>query len=229
MNRRVLLSVFLAALLAPAAASPALAKGRNDTATYIVPPKFNAADQARITKATAYLQALATGQGRFEQTDYRGRITNGNWFLARPGKIRFEYDAPSSLLIVSDGKQVKMWDPRLRSFDKYPLDETPLSLFLSKQIRFDQGVVITQVTSNATGFTLKARDRRKQIEGSVTLSFAQGTDGNLALRDWTVVDAQSHGTTVKLTSFDRGMSLRPDLFVLNSPVAKNNLIFHFFL
>ncbi len=216
MNRRALLS----ALLALAAASPALAQGRNDNATYITPPKFNAADQARITKATAYLQALATGQGRFQQTDFKGRVTTGNWYLARPGKIRFEYDAPYSLLIVSDGKQVKMWDPRLQSFDKYPLDETPLSLFLSKQIRFDQGVVITAVTSDAGGFHLKARDRRKQIEGSVTLSFTQDAAGNIALHDWTVVDAQNHGTTVSLTSFTHGAAIRPDLFTLDNPLAK---------
>ncbi len=214
MNRRVLLT----ALVALAAASPALA-GRNDTTTYIVPPKFNDADQARIKSATAYLQALSTGQGRFEQTDWRGKVTTGNWYLARPGKIRFEYDAPYSLLIVSDGKQVKMWDPRLKSLDKYPLDETPLSLFLSKQIRFDQGVVITEVTSGASGFRLKARDRRKQIEGSVTLDFAQG-DGGLVLSDWTVIDAQNHGTTVRLTTFNRGGALRPDLFVLDNSLAK---------
>ncbi|MEI9903209.1 MAG: outer-membrane lipoprotein carrier protein LolA [Asticcacaulis sp.] len=112
-----------------------------------------------------------------------------------------------------------MWDPRLQSFDKYPLDETPLSLFLSKQIRFDQGVVITAVTSDASGFHLKARDRRKQIEGSVTLSFSQDAAGTIALHDWTVVDAQNHGTTVSLTSFTRGMAIRPDLFTLDNPLG----------
>ncbi len=220
MNRRVLFTALLALAAAPALAPCAMAQGRNSTTTYITPPKFNAADQARIQKATAYLQGLATAQGRFEQTDFRGRVTVGNWYLARPGKMRFEYDAPSSLLIVSDGSQVKIWDPRLRSFDRYPLDETPLSLFLAKQIRFDQGVVVTAVASDATGFTLKARDRRKQVEGSVTLRFNQDAAGNLTLASWTIVDAQNHGTTVKLTSFARGMALRGDLFILNNP-AKN--------
>ncbi len=219
-TRRLFLAVLFAAPLAALAAPTAFAAGRNDTTSYLTPPSFNAADKARIAKATAYLQALATAQGRFEQTDFRGRIIGGNYYIARPGRIRFEYDAPSSLLIVSDGKQVRMWDPRLKSMDKYPLDETPLSLFLSRQIRFDQGVVITQVTSSAQGFTLKARDRRKQIEGSVTLSFTQSPDGNVALHDWTVVDAQNHGTTVRLATLARGGAISPDLFVLNVPGGK---------
>lgn len=219
LTRRFLLSGSLTAALLSAA--PAMAQGgKNQFDSLISPPNFNPADKARIQKATAYLQALGTGQGRFEQTDFRGRITKGNWFLQRPGKIRFEYDAPYSVLIVSDGNKVKMWDPRLKSFDQYPLSETPLSLFLSKQIRFDQGVVITQVSSNATGFTLKARDRRKQVEGSVVLVFDQAANGAVTLREWTVTDAQNRGTRVHLTSFAAGVSLKPDLFVLNKPQVK---------
>lgn len=218
-NRRLILLSLLSA--AAVTAAPALAQsGKNNFNTYIQAPDFNAADKARIARATAYLQGLSTGEGRFEQTDFRGRISQGNWYLARPGKIRFEYDAPSSLLIVSDGTSVKMWDPRLQSFDAYPLDETPLSLFLSKQIRFDQGVIVTSVSSNANGFTLKARDRRRQVEGSITLVFNQSADGAVSLREWTIVDAQGRGTTVRLTSFTRDSHLRPDLFVLNKPVPK---------
>ena len=212
-NRRF----FLAAVagLATAVAAPAFA-GKNDNGL-LFQPTFNPADKARIAKATAYLQALGTGQGRFQQSDFRGRITNGNWYLQRPGKIRFEYDAPYSLLIVSDGHNVNMWDPRLQSFDQYPLDETPLSLFLSKQISFNQGVIISAVSSNAAGFTLKARDRRKQVEGYVAMNFSQDAAGNVALTSWTVVDQQNRPTTVNLVSFKRDSALKPDLFVLNKP------------
>lgn len=202
------------------AATPAWAVGKNDFNPYVNAPDFNAADKARIDKATTYLQNLGTASGRFEQTDFRGRITQGNWYLARPGKMRFEYDPPSSLLIVSDGKQVKMWDPRLQSLNAYPLSETPLSLFLAKQIRFDLGVIITQVTSNASSFTLKARDRRKQVEGFVTLGFNQAPDGSISLREWTVVDQQGRPSTVRLVSFQRDSGGRADLFVLNKPQVK---------
>ncbi len=218
LTRRLLLTALAAAC---ATTSPALAQsGKNNFTTYIVPPKFNAADQARIKQATNYLQGLRTAQGRFEQSDFRGRKTQGAWYLARPGKIRFEYDAPSSLLIVSDGKQVKMWDPRLKSFDAYPLDETPLSLFLSKQIRFDQGVVVTAVSSSPAGFTLKARDRRKQVEGSITLNFAQAANGALTLKDWVIVDAQGRATTVRLVTLTPDSPIKPELFVLNKPQLK---------
>jgi len=217
----------LAAGLAAAAicATPALAPnayaqgGKNNFDTYLVQPEFNTADKARISKATAYLQNLGGAEGRFQQTDDRGRAAEGKWFLQRPGKIRFEYDPPSSLLVVSNGRQVNSWDPRLQSFNSYPLSETPLSLFLDKTIRFDQGVIITEVTSNATGFTLKARSRNKTMAGSVRLYFDETGDGPVALRQWTITDAQGRDTAVRLLSLGESHPA-PGLFVLDKPQSK---------
>jgi len=221
--RRLSLALLSFALLSPAlvTSTPALAQsGKNEFGGLISVPNFNPADKARIARATAYLQNLYYASGRFQQTDDRGRVTQGNWYLQRPGKMRFEYDPPYSLLIVSDGKTVSMWDPRLQTLDKAPLGETPLSLFLSRQIRLDQGVVVTAVSSNAQGFFLKARDRRKKVEGSITLGFDQFPDGNVRLREWTIVDAQNRSTNVRLTSFNANAANRPDLFVFNKPQAK---------
>ncbi|WP_140984254.1 LolA family protein [Asticcacaulis tiandongensis] len=207
----------LLSLAASAVAAPALAR-RSPTQPFISQPKFKAEDQARITRAQSYLQSLTTGSGRFQQTDFKGRVTQGDWWLSRPGKIRFEYDAPYSMIVVADGKRVNMWDPRLKSFDQYPLELTPLSLFLSKNIRFDQGVIITEVTSTSDGFRLKARDRRKEVEGSITLNFIEKTKGGaLTLGEWTVTDAQNKATRVKLLSFKTNVNPKADLFILNKP------------
>lgn len=213
LTKRTLLLSLTAVALAP----PALAR-RSPTQPFISQPKFKAEDQARITRAQSYLQSLTTGSGRFQQTDFKGRVTQGDWWLSRPGKIRFEYDAPYSMIVVADGKRVNMWDPRLKSFDQYPLELTPLSLFLSKNIRFDQGVIITEVTSTSDGFRLKARDRRKEVEGSITLNFIEKTKGGaLTLGEWTVTDAQNKATRVKLLSFKTNVNPKADLFILNKP------------
>ncbi|MEM9965211.1 MAG: outer-membrane lipoprotein carrier protein LolA [Asticcacaulis sp.] len=213
LTKRTLLLSLTAVALAP----PALAR-RSPTQPFISQPKFKAEDQARITRAQSYLQSLTTGSGRFQQTDFKGRVTQGDWWLSRPGKIRFEYDAPYSMVVVADGKRVNMWDPRLKSFDQYPLELTPLSLFLSKNIRFDQGVIITEVTSTSDGFRLKARDRRKEVEGSITLNFIEKTKGGaLTLGEWTVTDAQNKATRVKLLSFKTNVNPKADLFILNKP------------
>jgi len=176
------------------------------------------ADKALVDRAVAYLEGLTEAKARFVQTDGRGRATTGQLFLKRPGKARFAYDPPSGLLVVSDGGVVSVQDQRLKTFDRYPLVSTPLSLFLAKTIRLDKGVTVTRVTRAANGFSITARDGRKQTAGQITLTF---TDAPLALAGWTVTDAQNRPTRVELVDLERASGLAGSLFVLKDPRPKN--------
>ena len=175
---------------------------------------LSAADQALVDRAVAYLERLSEAKGRFIQTDARGRSTTGAVYIKRPGKARFDYDAPSGLLVVSDGGRVSVQDTRLKTFDQYPLSATPLSLFLAKTIRLDKGVSITRVSRMADGFSITARDGEKKTAGQITLTF---TDRPLALKGWTVTDAQGRPTRVQLVDLQRASGLDGALFRLKDP------------
>ena len=179
---------------------------------------MSSADRALVDRAVAYLEGLTEASGTFRQLDARGHATSGVVFLKRPGKARFAYDPPSGLLVVSDGGVVSVQDKRLKTFDAYPLTATPLSLFLAKSIRLDRGVAVTRVTRMADGFSVTAKDSKKQTAGSITLTF---TDTPLALAGWTVTDAQGHPTRIQLTGLQRASGLDKSLFVLKDPRPKN--------
>lgn len=206
-TRRQIALTFAAA----AVAGPALA-----ARPQIAP--LSADDQALVDRAAAYLQGLTEAKGRFVQTDARGNTTQGEIFLKRPGKARFAYDAPSNLLVVADGANVSIANPQLKTFDRYPLMATPLSIFLARQIRLDKGIVIASVSRLPGGFSIVARDGRKQAEGQITLTF---TDAPLSLAGWTVSDAQGQSTRIRLSGLERASGLAPSLFVLNDPRPKN--------
>lgn len=176
------------------------------------------ADQALVDKAVAYLQGLSEAKGRFTQTDSRGSTTTGELYLKRPGKARFAYDPPSGLLVVSDGGSVAVQDQRLKTFDSYPLGATPLSLFLAKTIRLDKGVQVTRVSRAADGFTITARDGKKETAGQIMLTFA---DNPVSLKGWTVTDAQGRTTQVRIDNLERASGLDGSLFVLKDPRPKN--------
>lgn len=206
LTRRFTLVAVAASLLAPAAThaqAPAQARASS------------AADQTLVARAQAYLQGLNQVKGRFTQTDPRGSTSAGDLFIKRPGKARFAYDAPKSLLIVSDGRLVSVWDPRLKSFNNYPLGATPLALFLARDIKLQNGVEITSVQRTAGGFVIDARDARKQARGAVTLTFAEAP---LRLAEWTITDAQGGRTRVRLSGLAPVASLDPKLFELRNPL-----------
>lgn len=183
----------------------------------VPPAALSAQDQALVARAAAYIQSLTSVQGRFTQTSSRGGASGGTFSMQRPGKARFEYEPGAQLLVVSDGYNVKVFDRKLKTFDQYPLGQTPLVLLLAREVRLDRGVVVTAVRRTADGFSLTARDARKQAEGSIALDFA---DQPMALRGWTVVDAQGVQTQVRLGALTPVARLDPNLFVLKDPKAK---------
>ena len=176
------------------------------------------ADRALVDRAGTYLQGLTEAQAHFVQTDPRGATSQGTLYLQRPGKARFAYDPPSGLLVVADGHSVAIANSQLRTFDRYPLMATPLSIFLARQIRLDKGIVVSEVSRMADGFSLTARDGKKEAEGQITLTFS---DNPMALAGWTVTDAQGASTRVRLSPLDRSGGLDQNLFVLHDPRARS--------
>ena len=207
MIRRALL-----ALLFAVAASAASAQAADRP--FASPYALTAEDKARVAKATAYLQELATVSGRFQQTDPNGAGSGGTIFLQRPGKARFAYDPPTDMTIVSDGKTVALWDGRLKSYSKAPLSRTPLNLLLAQQIRLDRGVDIGRVDTTAEGFAITAVDAHHKALGRIVIYFS---DKPLALKGWNIIDAQGRTTRVRLGSLSPRGGLDPALFVLNDP------------
>jgi len=176
---------------------------------------LSTADLALVDKATKYLQNLQEVEGRFEQTNPRGVVQTGDIFLKRPGKARFQYDPPSGLVVVSDGRNVNVWDSRLRTFDRTPLGATPLAILLARQIRLDQDVEVFRVGRYDDGFYLSARSANGQArtEGYITMVFG---DNPMQLRGWTLVDGQGQATRIKIASLSP-TPVRPELFVLDDP------------
>ena len=178
---------------------------------------LSAEDRAALQRAQTYLQNLTSAQGTFVETSGAQR-REGRFWLQRPGKMRFEYTNPAGLLVVSDGSNVKRYDPRLDVFRQVPLSQTPLSTFLARNVQLDQGVRIDRVTRMQSGaFAIVARDARRPNEGQVILSFA----GNpLRLHEWTIVDAQGSRTRTQLTSLRPASGLSASLFQLRDPTRR---------
>ena len=206
---RLFLSLGLAALISSQALAQVSAKR-----PAIANQSLSAQDRALVDRAGAYLEALGQAKGRFVQTDPRGSQTRGDLYLQRPGKMRFEYDPPQGLLVVSDGYNVSVADSRLKTFEKYPLGATPLALLLARHVSLDKGVVIDQVSRSADGFAITAHDGRKQAEGHIRLVFSNAP---LTLRSWTVTDAQGQSTRIDITELRTISGLSARLFELKDP------------
>jgi outer membrane lipoprotein-sorting protein len=203
MNRRTLLRLaLLLPLLAPLAAR---AQGAPQ------PPPQDAADLARIE---AYLNGLHTLQAHFLQVAPDGAISQGTAWLERPGRMRFQYDPPAPFLLVAAHGNLVFEDRSIQQVSNVPLSLTPLGILLADHVSLSGDVKVTgfQRLPGQLQVTL-ARSASPQ-DGSLTLVF---TDSPLALRQWTVLDAQRRETRVTLYNVEQGVTLDPKLFEFVDP------------
>lgn len=220
MNRRHLLLGLLAVSATPALArqgSPDL-RPRTVVAPAIPPTAITLQGQARTTalaRANAALNAVQRLQGRFLQSSPDGVNARGRFFLERPGRLRFQYDPPSTLLIVSDGRVVAMRDTALRTTERTPLRSTPLHLILDAGVDLVRDARVTRVAQAGDRLMITARDRTGEMDGSITLNFG----ANAALESWDVTDGGGAATRVVLSELTRPASFERNLFRLEDIVV----------
>ena len=179
---------------------------------------LSAEDRAAVAEAQAYFQALSAARGAFTETGPGGQQRTGEFWLQRPGRMRFEYTDPAGLLVVADGYNVKRYDPRLETFQQVPLGQTPLSTFLARNVRLDEGVRIARVNRTPSGaFAITARDARRPNEGAVILAFAGSP---MRLQEWTIIDGQGQRTRTRLTRLEPASNLPASLFQLRDPTRR---------
>lgn len=166
---------------------------------------------AALARANETLNAVARLQGRFVQTAPDGARAGGAFYLQRPGKLRFEYDPPATILIVSDGNVVALRDTALRTTDRTPLNSTPLNLILRNRIDLERQARIVRVSRQGEWMLVTARDRTGQTDGAITLQFF-GPDAEL--RSWDVVDLTGARTRITLSEVTQPASLDRALFRL---------------
>ena len=168
---------------------------------------------AALAQANQALNGITRLQGRFQQTSADGSRSGGAFYLQRPGKLRFEYDPPATMLIVSDGSVVAMRDRALRTTDRTLLRATPLNLVLRSQVDLARDARITRVARAGDWVLITARDRSGQTEGEITLQFQAAQ-----LRSWDITDAAGARTRIALSSLTQPASFDRRIFRLEDIV-----------
>ena len=173
-------------------------------------------DAATLKQVGVYLNALRALQARFLQIGPDGKTTQGTLWLERPGRMRFQYDKPSPLLLVAGNGTVVFHDSELDQTTNIPVSQTPLGLLLADTIQLSGDVTVTEFDRPPGQLLITLVRTKTPGDGSLTL--ALNTDP-LALAGWSVVDAQGRETRLRMSAVRPGGPYDPKLFKFDDPDA----------
>lgn len=194
---------FLGVALATIAATPALAA---------TPIKLAPEQQTAVNAISDYLNSFKTLQGEFTQISPKGNMSQGIFYIAKPGKMRFEYAPPNPFLIVSDGTWLTIKNVKKEKGDQFPLSQTPLRLVLGNKVDILKDTDIIDFQDQDGMTTVTVEDKKNTLgSGQLTLVYDQARK---VLQQWIVTDGKGRKTTVSLENLQAGIEPDPKLFVV---------------
>lgn len=175
-------------------------------------------DKAQAIKAISnHFSSVPTMSGEFVQFGPNGEQTAGEFLLKRPGKIRFNYENPSPITVVSNGKTLAVENKKLKTTNYYPLSKTPLSLLLSDNIQInDKSIRSVEAGQDVT--TVVMGDKNIFGDSQITLLFDPQTQD---LRQWTIKDAQGKETSVMIFNVQKNVKISNTKFAVNQSKIHN--------
>ncbi len=171
-------------------------------------------DRADLARVETFLNGIRSLRARFTQLSEEGGIAEGDFFMERPGRLRFEYAPPSPILIVATGRTVIFYDSELGQVSRIGLERTALGFLVAETFAFAGNLEVDAVERQPGALFIQVHDTRRPLEGSVTMVF---TDQPLQLRQWQVTDAQGKRTTIALSDVRTNIALDAALFHFVDP------------
>lgn len=162
-----------------------------------------------VKKIENYLAGITTLTADFVQISSDGGAAEGKLFMERPGKMRFEYNPPAQILLVSTGHDFIYYDKEINAPTYFNIDETPAGIILAENISLTDKVKIVDYRRTAETIRVELVRKSDPGAGSVTLVFSEKP---MQLRQWIVTDPTGIETTVTLFNTKEGMTLDPELF-----------------
>jgi outer membrane lipoprotein-sorting protein len=174
---------------------------------------FDDKQKAQAAKVSSYLSSLQTVVGNFVQVGPDGTKTKGEFYIQKPGKVRFEYEPPNPIAIIADGSMLAVRDRKLATQDIYPLSQTPLRYLLSDRIDLMKDTNVVSVTADDFFISVTIEERQLLLGTSRLLLMVGAKDGQL--KQWTVTDPQGYDTTVAVYNLDTSKKVDPGLFKID--------------
>lgn len=177
------------------------------------------AEKADLTKIENYLNNLKSLKAGFVQMASNGSTAEGQVYIAKPSKIRMEYTAPESLLIVGNGDYVIYQDKELDQITNIDYKDIPATIILTQKIKFDgKNLKVTDLYKDSGQTSVTVEIPKSPNVKPITLVF---DNSPFQLKQWKVIDQQNIEVTISLFDLEKDVELNNALFKFDKSSGKS--------
>jgi len=165
-----------------------------------------------------YLNGLDSAVSAFVQTNADGSAAQGTVYIKRPGRARFEYEAPNAALVLASAGSVAIFDQKSNEApEQYPLRRTPLNLILAREVDLGRAKMVIGHREEGDTTRVLAQDPKNPEYGTIELVFAADP---VALTAWVITDDLGNRTVVELQGLQQGVRIPEGLFNISAEIQR---------
>lgn len=183
------------------------------TSDLIVEGQYSDVDtHAEIIKEIEfYLSSFDTFEANFVQNlTGNVQIREGRILIYRPGKARWEYNAPSRSVLIIDGDDLSFHDVELDQVSYTSIPDTPLNVLLHKDVKLSGDLEIVSIDDKdeSVSIIVKRRESTSAFE-SLEMAFSKHP---IQLHRLRRTNEKNHATTLFLKNVVYNAPLSGKLF-----------------
>jgi outer membrane lipoprotein-sorting protein len=168
-----------------------------------------------LSQAQTHLNSIRSMKARFTQVAPNGHISSGTLYLKRAGKMRWEYDPPVPIIIVTQGDYLRYYDHELEQISDIPLSGNIAGLLTEDTIDFaDKDLKVLEAKAEDNVQVVRVTSADAPEEGEISFIF---TEKPYALKNILTKDAKGEETTIALQEAEMNLPLKDDLFAIFDP------------
>ena len=170
------------------------------------------------TDLETYLNSIKTLKADIIQISSNGEVETGKLLLKKPGQMRFEYDAPSSHLVIASGPLLVIIDKTSNSEpQRYLSSQTPIGYLLDEKIKFYKNAFPKAILYEKEYTHLVLNDPNKQGIGELELVFSRNP---ISLKEWSITNYSGDKTRVLLEKLTLNEPLDKKYFNIGHEISK---------
>lgn len=183
----------------------------------VLPELQTPENKAILGKVEKLLDGITTMKSRFSEFSSKDGdyMKHGDFYLARPNRMRLVYDAPTPLEFIADGQYFIYHDKDFDQVSYLEINQTPAAILLKPGFSFnDPEFLVTNVQEELDEYRITAIKKDEPELGELTLIVSQDP---VELKQWELVDMKGIKSTVGLYEIEQNIPIKADLFVFVPP------------
>ena len=153
-------------------------------------------NNSKIILLFKYLESIQTISSDFIQINSNGESLSGIIKIKKPGLLLLDYNKPSNLKLISNGKKVALINKKNKSINYYNLEQLPIKIFLRKSFTLDNFNVIKYYESQKK-IEFEINHKNEENKGSIRFIFQESP---LLIKKWIIKDIQGFETRMFLSN-----------------------------